>query len=151
MLMSYVVLVVSTALFLFYFQTTCEQVLRREFNHSHLKDVISAVQLEYPRLRAALENNAPMDYAEMRLALECDFISLSYLLKSSERSCGRLSVAEKLLKSYFRIQLFSMGLRHALNLRSREAALKSTEILQYFANLTGQRLSVNLLPVDLQS
>ena len=152
--MPYVVLAVSTALFFFYLQTVCERVLRREFSHSHLRDVIAAIHLEYPRLREGAAANASLQYSETRLALECDFVALRYLLKSSDRARRRLSRSEKGLMLYFRVLLFSLSIRHALKLRQKDSVLKLTTILQYFANVLGERVRVNSLDAafsDLQS
>jgi len=143
--MPFIVLVFSTALFFFYLQAICEKALRREFSHPYLQDIIKAIQLEFPRLRAGLAESASMEYSETRLALKCDFMALEYLLKSSDRARRHLSRPEKLLMLYFRFLLFSMPLRHALKLHERESVLKLTTLLQYFANLTGERLSVSSL------
>ena len=147
--MPYVVLAASAALFFFYLQAACERVLRREFSHSYLQDVITAIQLEYPRLREGVAANASLQYSETRIALECDFIALQYLLKSSDRARRHLSPSEKGLMLYFRFLLFSMSIRHALNLQEKESVLKLTTILQYFANLLGERVRVNSLDTAL--
>ena len=41
---------------------------------------------------------------------------------------------------YFRIQFLSLAVRRLLGVGERKAALRLTSALQYFANLTGQRL-----------
>ena len=154
MVMPYIILVFSTALFFFYIQAICEKALRREFSHPYFQDIIQAIQLEFPQLRENLAGNASLDYSETRLALKCDFTTLAYLLKNSDRRRRHLSRSEKVLIFYFRILLFCLPIRHAFKLHEREATLKLTTILQHFANLTGERLSVssmnNALP-DLQS
>ncbi len=143
MVMPFVVLAVSTALFFFYLQATCEGVLRREFAHPYFLEVIRAIRLEFPLLRQELAENVPMNYSEMQLALRCDFVALEYLLKSSDRKRRHLSRPEKLLMVYCRFLLFAMPIRHALNLHEKQAVLKLAAMLQFFANLTGERLSVN--------
>ncbi len=154
MVMPYVVLVVSTALFFFYLQATCERALQREFSHPYFREIVQAIQLEYPRLRDSYESNASPNYSDARLALECDFTALTYLVKRGGGASRRLSRPEKLLMLYFRVLLFSLPIRHALKLQERNAVLKSASILQYFANLTGETLNVSSLPnalPDLQS
>jgi hypothetical protein len=154
MVLSFLILVLSTALFFFYIQAICERALRREFSHPYFQDILKSIQLEFPRLRDDLAGSTSLDYSEMRVALKCDFTTLAYLLRNSDRRRRHLSRSEKLLIFYFRILLFCLPIRHAFKLHEREATLKLTTILQHFANLTGERLSLssmnNALP-DLQS
>jgi hypothetical protein len=149
--MSIVILVVSAALFCFYIQAICERALRREFSHPYFREIASAIQLEFPHLSEGLAKNASVGYSEMRLALQCDFVALSYLLKRGGPTRRHLSKSEKLLIHYFRFQLFCMPIRHALKLQEKETALKLTTMLQYFANLTGERLSASSLDNALPS
>jgi len=143
MFMSILVLVVSTALFLFYIQICCEKVLRREFSRAYFKDVIEAVGLEYAKLRESVDSNGIPNYAQMRLGLKCDFFTLKYLLKNGDPSRRRLTRGEKLLGLYFRFLFFSLPVRHALKLKDREAVLRLATILQFFANSVGEKMSVN--------
>ena len=143
MLMSILVLVVSTALFLFYLQTACEQALRREFSQSYFKEIIQAVRLEYPKLRDAVASNGLPDYAQARLDLKCDFFTLGFLLKKVDPSRRHLTRGERLLGHYFRFLFFSLPIRHAFKLREREAVLRLATILQFFANSVGEKLSVS--------
>jgi len=142
MLMSILVLVVSTALFLFYLQTACEQALRREFSQSYFKEIIQAVRLEYPQLRDSVASDGLPNHAQMRLALKCDFFTLEYLLKNGDPSRRHLTRGERLLGLYFRFLFFSLPIRHALKLKERDAVLRLATILQYFANSVGEKLSV---------
>jgi hypothetical protein len=145
MIVPILILVFSTALFFFYVQTLCERALRREFSQPYFQDIIKAVQLEFPHLRDSLAANASLDYSQIRLALKCDFITLSYLLKNSDRTRRHLSPAEKVLVLYFRLQLFCLPFRHALKLHERESVLRLTTILQHFANLTGEKVTAGCL------
>jgi hypothetical protein len=154
MMMPYVILVISTALFFFYLQTACERVLRREFSHPYFREIAQAIQLEFPRLREGVGANASLQYSETRLTLKCDFIALKYLLKNSDLSHRHLSRGEKGLMLYFRFLLFSMSIQHALKLGENNTVVKLTFILQFFANVLGERVSVNSLDnalPDLQS
>lgn len=143
MLMSILILVFSAALFFFYLQTVCEKVLRREFSQPYYQHIIQAIRLEYPRLREAAEAKASVEYADARLALQCDFMTLEYLLKNADPGHQPLSPREKILFLYFRFLLFSLPIRHTLKLHEKEAVLKLASILQFFANLAGERLTVS--------
>ncbi len=142
MIMSVLVLVFSSALFFFYLQAFCERVLRREFTQPYCQDIIKAIQLEYPRLLESSRSKASVEYLDARLALKCDFMTLEYLLKSADRTERHLSRREKILFRYFRFLLFCLPIRHALKLQENEAVLKLATILQFFANLVGERLAV---------
>lgn len=143
MVMSILILAVSIALFFFYIQTLCEKMLRREFSHPYFQEVIDAIQLEYPRLRDSCASKGPVSYEDACLALQCDFITLEYLLKQGHPAHQHLSRHMRVLAFYFRFLLFSMPLRHAFNLHEKEAMLKLASILQFYANLLGESFSVN--------
>ncbi len=143
MVVSVVVLAVSSALLLFYIQTFCEKALKREFGRPYFREVVHAVQLEYPLLRDSYANHASLDYAQVRLALKCAFFTLQFLLKNSEPARRCLSRGERLLGLYFRFLMFSMPVRHVLNLKERAGVLRMATVLQYFANSVGEKLAVN--------
>lgn len=145
MVVSFLILLFSTALFFFYIQTFCERVLRREFSHPYFQDIIRAIRLEYPRLRDAYASKPSLDYADTRLALKCDFMALAYLLKSTDHTNRYLLRREKFLLLYFRFLLLSLPIRHAFKLREKDAVLRLAKILQYFANLLGEQLSASSL------
>ncbi len=150
MILSVVILVFSSALFFFYVQAFCEKALQREFSRPYFQDIIDTIQLEYPRLRAAVASNDSLDYSDASHALKCDFITLEYLLTNSDRTRGHLSRPEKILLLYFRFLLFSLPIRRTFKLQEGGAVLRLAAILQYFANLVGERLSAgsvaNALP-----
>jgi hypothetical protein len=86
------------------------------------------------------EFNAPVDYPRLRMTLKCDFLALTYLLKNAVNVDQRCSREERLLMLYFRLVLASLITRHWLRVREKPAILKLTVILQYFANVVGQRV-----------
>lgn len=141
MISAIAILILSTALFFFYIQTLCEQILRREFSRAYFRDVLEAIDLEFPRVRRALSASAPVNYHQMRLALKCDFLTLTYLVKNGNPKQRRLSWQEKLLVIYFRLTLYWLALRHVFGFREKDSFLKLTIILHHFANLVGERVS----------
>ncbi len=145
MVTSTVVLMMSGALFLFYLQTICEKALKREFSRPYFLEVSHAIQLEFPQLQEALAEGASPEYAQMQLALQSDFFTLRYLLKNADPSHRRLSRGERLVVLYFRFQLFSLAVRHALNLQENQAVQRLTTALQFFANSVGEKLATDLV------
>lgn len=134
------ILIFSTALFIFYIQTLCEKILRREFNRAYFQDILNAIDLEFPRLRQALLNNADVSFPQIQLALKSDYFTLTYLMKKGNPQRGRFSWQERLLIGYFRVLLLVLPIRYAFHFRERQAVIKLTFVLHHFANLVGERV-----------
>jgi len=141
MSISVVMLIISTALVMFYLQAVCQKILRRKFGHEFFHSVVNANRLEFPFVRKALEEfDVPVDYERFRMQLNCDFLALTYLLKNAGNVKRRFSKEERLLRIYFKAVFFALGIRHKLGLGERAAVLKLTSILEYFANVLGERV-----------
>lgn len=135
MIVSVFILAFSAALFLFYLQATCEKILAREFAYALPDPIVEANSLQFPAVRKALEGaNGTPDLGQLRAALECDCIALTYLLKNAANKSGRLSAAERMLTVYFR------ALSSLTNVGKGTVLLKMTDVLQYFTNVLGERV-----------
>jgi len=142
MVLAALILILSTAFFFFYMQATCQRILRRQFDREYFLTVVNASGLEFPAVRRTLgELNAPVDYPRLRMVLKCDFLALSYLLKNAVNVHQRYSGEERLLMFYFRLIFASLIAWHWLRVGENPAILKLTTILQYFANVVGQRVN----------
>ena len=142
MIVAVLVLVLSTALFFFYFQVTCQKILGRQFDREYFQSIANANRLEFPSLRKSLEEfGAPVDYSRLRMMLRCDFLALTYLLKNAANVNQRYTYDERLLILYFRWQFLALGVRRLLKLGENTAVLRLTAVLQYFANVVGQRVN----------
>jgi len=142
MVMAALILTLSTAFFFFYLQATCQRILRQQFDREYFLAIVNASGLEFPAVRRTLgEFNAPVDYPRLRMMLKCDFLALTYLLKNAVNVHQRYSGKERLLMFYFRLVLASLITRHWLRVGEKPAILKLTAILQYFANVVGQRVN----------
>lgn len=142
MLLSIVILVLSAALLMFYLQATCQRILRRRFEHEFFHSVVNANRLEFPFVRKALEEfDVAVDYPRFRMQLKCDFLALSYLLKNACNTRHRFSYEERLLTTYFRAIFFVLAVAHTLGLNERAIVLKLASILEYFANVLGERIN----------
>ena len=141
MILAALILILSTAMFFFYFQVTCQKVLRRQFDREYFQSIVNANRLEFPSLRKSLEEfGAPVDYPRLRMMLKCDFLALTYLLKNAANVNQRYSNEERLLILYFRWQFLSLAVRRLLKVGEKKAVLRLTSVLQYFANVVGQRV-----------
>jgi hypothetical protein len=142
MFFSALILILSIAFFFFYMQATCQRILRQEFDREYFLTIVNASALEFPAVRRMLgEFNAPVDYARLRMMLKCDFLALSYLLKNAVNVHQRYSGKERLLMFYFRLVFASLIIRRWLRVGEKSAILELTAILQYFANVLGQRVN----------
>jgi len=142
MIVAVLVLILSTALFFFYFQVTCQKILGRQFDREYFQSIANANRLEFPSLRKSLEDfGAPVDYSRLRMMLRCDFLALTYLLKNAANVNQRYTYEERLLILYFRWQFLSLAVRRPLKLGENTAILRLTSVLQYFANVVGQRVN----------
>jgi hypothetical protein len=64
----------------------CQKILRRQFGHEFFHSVVNANRLEFPLVREALEEfDVPVDYPRFRMQLKCDFLALTYLLRTKRR------------------------------------------------------------------
>jgi len=142
MFLAALILILSAAFFFFYTQVTCQRILRRQFEREYFLAIANAGCLEFPAVRRTLgEFNAPVGYSRLRMTLEGDFLALTYLLKNAVNVHQRYSGEERLLMFYFRLVFASLITRHWLRVHEKSAILKLTAILQYFANVVGQRVS----------
>jgi hypothetical protein len=140
-MLSITILVVSTALLLFYLQATCERILRQPFEDPLPDPIVDANRLEFPFIRRALEEyDAPVDYARFRVQLKCDYLALIYLLRNAANQRRRLSRDERALAVYFRTLSGLLAVWHFLRLGERPLLLKMTAVLEYFANVLGERI-----------
>ena len=141
MVLAALILILSTAFFFFYWQATCQRILRQQFDREYFLAIVNASGLEFPAVRRTLgEFNAPVDYPRLRMMLKCDYLALTYLLKNAVNVKQRYSGEERLLMFYFRLVFASLITRRWLRVGEKPAILKLTAILQYFANVVGQRV-----------
>ena len=140
-MLSITILVISAALLLFYLQAACEKILRRPFEEPLPDPIVDANRLEFPFIRRALEEyEAPIDYARFRVQLKRDYLALIYLLRNAANQRRRLSGDERSLAIYFRALSGLLAIWHLLGLGERPLLLKMTSVLEYFANVLGERI-----------
>ena len=142
MFLAALILILSTGLFFFYFQAVCQKILRRQFSQEFAQSLINANRLEFPSVRKSIEElDTPTEYPRLALTLKCDFLALTYLLKNAANVNQSYSYEERLLILYFKFVFVSLVARHWLKLSEAPAALKLTSILEYFANVVGERVN----------
>ena len=141
MILSCLILTLSMAMFFFYFQAACQKILRRQFEREYFQSIANVIRLEFPSLEKALANpGAKLDCSRLSRTLKCDFLALTYLLKSTAGERQRHSREEYLLMVYFRCQLISLAARRLLRRGEKRAMRRLASVLHYFANVVGQRV-----------
>jgi hypothetical protein len=142
MVMAALILILSTGLFFFYLQGVCQKILRRQFAQQFSQMIVNANGFEYPSVRKAFEGfGVPVEYPRLMMTLRCDFQALTYLVKNAANASHRHTYKDHLLIVYFKLVFVSLVTRHWLKLRETPAALKLTAILEYFANVVGERIN----------
>jgi hypothetical protein len=142
MFMAALILILSNGLFFFYLQALCQKILRRQFTQEFARAIVNANRLEFPSVRKAIADlGSPVEYPRLAVTLKCDFLALTYLLKNAANVNQRYSYEERLLMVYFKLVFVSLVARHWLKLREASPALKLTSILEYFANVVGERVN----------
>jgi hypothetical protein len=137
---SALILVFSAALLLFYLQAACEAIVRREFAESLAHQVIEGNKLIFPQIRRALEMyDASVDCAPFPAQLNRDFAALIHLLRNAGTQRRRLSGAERTGAIYFRTLSGLLTVCRLFGLKGRPLMLKMTSVLEFFANVLGER------------
>ncbi len=110
-------------MFLLYLQSACENILRREFDPVRLRLTVNAWRLEFQFVQKEIEDiEGQVDYGWVRMALKCDYLTVTYLLKV-----------------YFRALSLVASVQHRAKLNEKGTILKLTGILTYFVNVLGDR------------
>ena len=136
------ILILSTGLVFLYFQAVCQKILRRQFARAFWQAIVQANSFEFPAVRKALEGlSDPVEYPWLMKTLRCDFLGLTYLVKNASNVNQRYTYEERVLIFYFKLVFISLITRHWLRLRETPDALKLTAILEYFANVVGERVN----------
>ncbi len=139
------ILVISAALLMFWLRSACQSVLRHRFEQDYSTEVAEANQLEYLAIRRALAEHPEeiADYGGLLATLERDYEALTYLLRNAATvHVGRYSRTERLLVLDFQLLRLWVRLKRLVGWPSwRAGLLEMTTILNYFANVVGQRLA----------
>ncbi len=142
-LLSIFILVVSGLLLVFWLRVACRAILRQQFERDYTLEVVSANRLAFLAVRKTLEETPELaDYAHALSSLQRDYEALTYLLRNAATvHVGKYSRKERFLILDFHLLRLWIWLKHLLGAENwREELLEMANILQYFANVMGQRL-----------
>lgn len=144
-LISIFVLAVSVLLLVFWLRAACRSILRAgAFEREYFTEVAADNQLEFLAIRQALADYPEeiADYQGLLATLQRDYEALTYLLRNAATvHVGRYSRNERFLILDFHLLRLWIRLKRRLGWKGwRDDLLEMTEILQYFANVMGQRM-----------
>ena len=135
------ILILPSGLLFLYLPAVCHRLLQRRSTQRFYEKMVDVNGLEFPSVRTAIEEcGSPGEYPHVTAALKCDFLALTYLLKVAANVNQRHTYEDLLLILYFKVLYVSLVTRHLLRLSETSPALKLTAILQYFANVVGERV-----------
>jgi hypothetical protein len=142
MFVAILIMIVSPVLVFSCLQAICRKRLRRQFTLEFYKTIVSSNRLEFPLIRKGVEEfGSPGDYLRLSMTLRSDFLAVTYLLENASNIDQSCNPIDELLILYFRVLFVSLVMRHWLRLPENSTVLKLTNILQYFANVVGERIN----------
>lgn len=141
MISAVAILVLSTALGLFYIQALCINVLRREFSQPFFQILASTIHLEFPEVGHTGHDNTVFNFSHARSALKSDFTVLTFLAKNGNPNSRRFSLQERILLGYFKVLFQCLPVCHAFHVREKETVASLKAVLYYLANLVGERVT----------
>lgn len=135
-------MLVSAGLVIFYFQTFSQKLLRRRFTQEFYQGIANANRLEFPSVRKAIEEfGTSLKDPRLVTTLKCEFLALTYLLKNTANVNHGYTYEQRHLILYFQVLYASLITCHWLGWPETSAILNLTTILQYFANVVGERVN----------
>ena len=139
-MISVLILVFSAALLFFYLQAACERIFQRPFEEPLARPIIEANNLTFPDIRLALAAcNSPVTSARSQAQLKRDFVALTCLLRNAGTGRRSLSGPERTGVVYFRLLSGLLTVCCLLGMKGRSLQLKMTTVLEFFANVLGER------------
>ncbi|MBI4877502.1 MAG: hypothetical protein HY822_22970 [Acidobacteria bacterium] len=143
MIGSFIVLIVSLILFLYWFRYTCLLILSAKPARDYAGQVAQINQLGFPGVRDQLRGaTATVNLARLEASLDRDYRLLSCLLRQGAESSegGGLDLEDRiLLLDYKVMKLWSALARPIAASQARGAVEEMSDIVAHFANVMGER------------
>ena len=146
MLASFIVLIVSTILFVYWFRFACLLVLSRKEARDYRREVAAANNLNFIRTREALVKGRTEEPEMLADALDRDYEMLVYLLQHTFGSEHRpFALDQWLLRlDYKLMRLWYLVAGRISDQARRDAVLEMTSVLGQLANRMGERTAALL-------
>jgi hypothetical protein len=142
---SIVIIVISTALFVYWFRYTCVLILRTRNARDYAQQVAEANHLSFVSTKEQLSQTQDKQEAFDRLheSLDRDYRVVSYLLRHAGTQTGQ-SIEELMLRLDYHIIRVCYYLARPFSAASaRQALIERASIISHLANAMGERVSIS--------
>jgi len=142
---SIVIIVISTALFVYWFRYTCVLILRTRNVRDYAQQVAEVNHLSFVSAREQLVATQDREEALDRLhqSLDRDYRVVSYLLRHAGTQTGQ-SIDEHMLRLDYQIMRPCYYLARPFSAASaRQALIERASIISHLANAMGERVSLS--------
>jgi hypothetical protein len=143
MIASLLIIVVSTALLIYWFRYACLLILRTQTGKDYASGLAAANNLKYPEVHGRLLQDAPAaEIPALQKSLEADYFLLTYLLNHTVGlEVGGITVEQRMLMLDFKVMRMFCTLSSRLAVPQARAALaEMSSILKHLANTMGERV-----------
>ena len=144
MFVSILIIVVSVALFLYWFRYTCLLILSAKTSRDYAAEIASANQLRFLETRTDLmKDPKAIQMDKVYESLDRDYTLITYLLRhASARLAADHSLENHILMIDFRLMSAWYGIVHKVSRRkAQDALLEMSSIVGHLANAMGERVS----------
>jgi hypothetical protein len=145
MFVSFLIIGISVVLFVYWFRYTVLLILRTRTTAEYAQKVAAANQLAFVHVRQELQREVlATDLSSFARSLEKDYGILKYLLgHAATIEVGGYTAEQRLLMLNYRmLALWCWGVRRFNPSAAKTAMVEMSAILEYFANVMGQRLAM---------
>ncbi len=139
---SILILIVSTALLLYWFRYTCLLILRTPAGKDFASGFAAANKLRFTEVRQSVAAALPGDdVSDLARALERDYRLVAYLLRSTaDARVGGVSVEQRMLMLDFHVmRVVALFARQFRLPQARAAVVEMSDVLRHLSNDLGAR------------
>ena len=140
MFTSILILVVSTALFVYWFRYTCVLILSTRTTQDYSARVAADNRLSFAEVQDRLEKVPAARFDAMQASLERDFRMVSSLLRQARGLAAGNPLEDVMLRADFRLMQFAYGVtRRFSEAKARMALEEMSQVVAHLANAFGER------------
>jgi hypothetical protein len=143
MIASALIIIVSSALLIYWFRYTCVLILQTHTAKDYASDLAAANRLKFPNVQGRLLQGAPIEeLPALQKALEADYLLLSYLIQhTAGLEVGGVTLEQRMLMLDFKVMRLFCALSLRLGVPQARAALSEmSSVLNHLANAMGERI-----------
>lgn len=145
MAISIIIIVISTALFVYWFRYTCVLILRTRNTRDYARQVAEVNRLSFVTAEAQLAatQNKKETFDRLHDSLDRDYRVVSYLLRHAGTQSGQ-SIEELMLRLDYQIMRACYFITKPFSVASaRQMLIERATIISHLANAMGERVSLS--------